>query len=194
MSEEQTIQAQDDLNGVNPASDALQNDDADGQENNDAESSETLAEKLASAQRAATENWDKLLRVQAEMDNLRRRTEKDLQNAHKYALEKFARDLLSVVDSLELGIQAATADVPEVTKLREGSELTLKQLLGTLERFGVVQIDPQGQKFSPDLHQAISVEPSAEVEPNTIVKVFQKGYQLNDRLLRPAMVVTAQQA
>jgi molecular chaperone GrpE len=192
MSEEQTTLAQDDLNAIDPASDALQNDDAGGQENNNTESSETLAEKLASAERAATENWDKLLRVQAEMDNLRRRTEKDLQNAHKYSLEKFARELLPVVDSLELGIQAATADVPEVSKLREGSDLTLKQLLATLEKFGVLQIDPQGQKFSPDLHQAISVEPSAEVEPNTIVKVFQKGYQLNDRLLRPAMVVIAQ--
>lgn len=188
MSEEQTTQAPDDLNSVNPASDALQNDNADGKDGNSAESSETLA----AAQRAASENWDKLLRVQAEMDNLRRRTEKDLQNAHKYSLEKFARELLPVVDSLELGIQAATADVPEVSKLREGSDLTLKQLLATLEKFGVLQIDPQGQKFSPDLHQAISVEPSAEVEPNTIVKVFQKGYQLNDRLLRPAMVVIAQ--
>jgi molecular chaperone GrpE len=194
MSEEQIIQAQDDLNDIRPASDTLQNEAAEGKENKDPESTETLEEKLASAQLAATDNWDKLLRVQAEMDNLRRRTEKDLQNAHKYALEKFARDLLAVVDSLELGIQAATADAPEVTKLREGSELTLKQLLGTLEKFGVAQIDPQGQKFSPELHQAMAVEPSTEIEPNTVVKVFQKGYQLNDRLLRPAMVVIAQQA
>jgi molecular chaperone GrpE len=194
MSEEQTTQALDVVDGVDPASDALQNDDAGGKSGNADESPEALAEKLATAQREAADNWDKLLRVQAEMDNLRRRTEKDLQNAHKYALEKFARELLAVVDSLELGIQAATGDAPEVAKLREGSDLTLKQLLGALEKFGVAQIDPQGQKFNPELHQAMAVEPSAEAEPNTVVKVFQKGYQLNDRLLRPAMVVIAQQA
>ncbi|QFY42610.1 nucleotide exchange factor GrpE [Candidatus Methylospira mobilis] len=194
MSEEQTTQALDVVNSVDPASDALQNDDAGGNSGNADESPEALAEKLAAAQHAAAENWDKLLRVQAEMDNLRRRTEKDLQNAHKYALEKFARELLAVVDSLELGIQAATGDSPEVAKLREGSDLTLKQLLGALEKFGVAQIDPHGQKFNPELHQAMAVEPSAEAEPNTVVKVFQKGYQLNDRLLRPAMVVIAQQA
>jgi len=194
MSEEQTTQALDIVDGVDPASDALQNDDAGGKSSNVDESPEAQAEKLATAQREAADNWDKLLRVQAEMDNLRRRTEKDLQNAHKYALEKFARELLAVVDSLELGIQAATGDAPEVAKLREGSDLTLKQLLGALEKFGVTQIDPQGQKFNPELHQAMAVEPSAEAEPNTVVKVFQKGYQLNDRLLRPAMVVIAQQA
>lgn len=194
MSQEQTIQALDDLYGVDPASEALQNSEAVDKETSDSATPEALAEKLAATQRTAEENWDKLLRVQAEMDNLRRRTEKELQNAHKYALERFARELLPVVDSLELGIQAATADVPEVVTLREGSDLTLKQLLGALEKFGVVQIDPQGQKFNPDLHQAISMTPTAEVEPNTIIKVFQKGYQLNDRLLRPAMVVIAQQA
>ena len=152
---------------------------------------EQLGEQLVEATRKAEENWDKLIRTQAEMENLRRRTEKDLQNAHKYALEKFAKELLVVLDSLELGILAASSDAPEVAKLREGSELTLKQFLSVLERFNVLPIEPLGQKFNPDLHQAMAMEPS-NVEPNTVVKVFQKGYMHNDRLLRPAMVVIAQ--
>ena len=152
---------------------------------------EQLGEQLVEATRKAEENWDKLVRTQAEMENLRRRTDKDLQNAHKYALEKFAKELLMVVDSLELGIAAASGDTPDIAKLREGSELTLKQFVAILERFNVLPIDPLGQKFNPDLHQAMAMEPSS-VEPNTVVKVFQKGYMLNDRLLRPAMVVIAQ--
>lgn len=155
-------------------------------------SGEQLAADLAQARMSAEENWDKLVRMQAEMENLRRRTEKDLQNAHKYALEKFAKELLVVLDSLELGIQAATGDAPEVAKLREGNELTLKQFRSVLEKFNIVAVEPLGQKFNPDVHQAMAMEPSATAEPNTVVKVFQKGYVLNDRLLRPAMVVIAQ--
>ncbi|HUL10981.1 MAG TPA: nucleotide exchange factor GrpE [Methylococcaceae bacterium] len=155
---------------------------------------EQLAEQLVAATRKAEENWDKFIRTQAEMENLRRRSEKELQNAHKYALEKFAKELLLVVDSLELGIQAAVGDSPEVVKLREGSELTLKQFCAVLEKFNIRPVDPLGQKFNPELHQAMAMEPSTSAEPNTIVKVFQKGYMLNDRLLRPAMVVIAQAA
>ncbi|BBL71080.1 nucleotide exchange factor GrpE [Methylogaea oryzae] len=151
-----------------------------------------LTEELAQANRRADENWDKLLRLQAEMENLRRRTEKDLDSTRKFALERFAKELLPVIDSLELGIQASTSDNPEVVKLREGSELTLKQLTAVLERFNVLVVDPQGEKFNPELHQAMAVDPSAPGEANTVVKVFQKGYVLNDRLLRPAMVVIAQ--
>lgn len=153
---------------------------------------EQLAEQLVVANRKAEENWDKFVRTQAEMENLRRRSEKELQNAHKYALEKFAKELLLVVDSLELGIQAASGDAPEIAKLREGSELTLKQFRAVLEKFNIQPVDPLGQKFNPELHQAMAMEPSASAEPNTVVKVFQKGYVLNDRLLRPAMVVIAQ--
>ncbi len=153
-----------------------------------------LAADLAAAREKAEESWDKLVRTQAEMENLRRRTEKDLQNAHKYALEKFAKELLTVMDSLELGIQAASGDSAEVAKLREGSELTLKQFRAVMEKFDIVPVEPLGQKFNPDLHQAMAMEPSTSAEPNTVVKVFQKGYLLNDRLLRPAMVVIAQAA
>lgn len=151
-----------------------------------------LAEQLAEATRKAEENWDKFVRTQAELENLKRRAEKDVQNAHKFALEKFARELLTVADSLELGLQAANSDSPDVEKLREGMELTLKQLLSTLEKFNVRVIDPEGEKFNPELHQAMAMQPTDTAEPNTVLKVFQKGYLLNERLLRPAMVVIAQ--
>lgn len=147
---------------------------------------------LAEANRKAEENWEKFVRAQAEMDNLKRRAEKDLQNAHKFALEKFAKELLTVVDSLELGLQAAAGDNPEVGKLREGMELTLRQLLAALEKFNVRVVDPEGEKFNPELHQAMAMQPSETAAPNTVLKVFQKGYLLNERLLRPAMVVIAQ--
>ncbi len=155
---------------------------------------EQLAEQLTEATRRADENWDKFLRTQAELENLRRRSEKDLQNANKYALERFAKELLSVVDSLELGLQAAVGETSDVAKLREGMELTLKQLSSVLEKFGIRAVDPKGEKFNPDLHQAMAMQPTADMEPNTVVKVFQRGYLLHDRLLRPAMVVIAQAA
>lgn len=157
-------------------------------------SMEELVRQLAETSLKAQDNWDRLVRAQAEMDNFKRRTEKELQNAHKYALEKFARELLTVMDSLELGIQASTSSQPDVEKLREGMELTLKQLGAAFEKFGIAVIDPMGEKFNPDLHQAMAAYPVENTEPNTVVKVFQKGYSLNDRLLRPAMVVIAQQA
>lgn len=153
---------------------------------------ELLRRQLEEASRKAEENWDKLLRVQAEMDNLRRRNERDLQSAHKYALEKFVRELLPVVDSIELGLLAAGGDSPEMTRLREGGELTLKLFLGVLEKFGVTPVNPIGHKFNPEQHQAMGMEPSAAAEPNTVLKVFQKGWLLNERLIRPAMVVIAQ--
>ncbi|UZR29964.1 nucleotide exchange factor GrpE [Methylococcus mesophilus] len=147
---------------------------------------------LLEAQQQASDNWERFVRAQAEMENLRRRVEKDLQNAHKYALEKFARELLPVMDSLELGIAASTADTPDVAKLREGAELTLKQFQSVFEKFGILAVDPVGEKFNPEQHQAMAMESAEAVEPNTVLKVFQKGYLLNDRLLRPALVVVAQ--
>jgi len=155
---------------------------------------EQLAQQLTETTRRAEENWDKFVRTQAELENLRRRSEKELQNANKYALEKFSKELLTVVDSLELGLQAAIGEAPDVVKLREGMELTLRQLNSVLEKFSVRAVDPMGEKFNPDLHQAMAMQPSTDIEPNTVVKVFQKGYLLHDRLLRPAMVVIAQAA
>ena len=154
-------------------------------------SREELQQQLEAAEKKAKENWDKALRAQAEMENLKRRTEKDLENAHKFALEKFAKELLNVVDSLELGIQAATGDSPEVAKLIEGSELTLKQFEAAFKKFNIEALEPTGKLFNPEHHQAMSMLPSNEHAPNTVLNVFQKGYLLNGRLIRPAMVVVA---
>ena len=155
---------------------------------------EELQKQLLKAENKAAENWDKVLRIQAEMDNLKRRTQKDLDSAHKYGLEKFAKELLSVIDSLELGLQAATSDVPEVVKLKEGSELTVKQFETVFAKFNIEAIDPIGQPFNPELHQAMTMQATADAEPNTVINVMQKGYVLNGRLIRPAMVVVAQAA
>jgi molecular chaperone GrpE len=155
---------------------------------------EQLERQLAEARQCAQEEKDRFIRAQAEIENMRRRNEKDLQNAHKFGLERFARELLAVVDSLELGLQAAETETNGTSALREGMELTLKQLLSVLERFEVKPIDPAGQRFNPELHQAMAMQPAAEADPNTVIKVFQKGYTLNERLLRPAMVVVSQGA
>jgi len=155
---------------------------------------EELQKQLKQAQKKAEQNWDKAVRSQAEMENLKRRTQKDLENAHKYGLEKFAKELLSVIDSLEFGIQASTSDLPEVVALREGSELTIKQFENVFAKFNIEALEPIGQTFNPELHQAMTMQPSADVEPNTVINVLQKGYILNGRLIRPAMVVVSQAA
>lgn len=155
---------------------------------------ELLQKELKQAQKKAEENWDKAVRAQAETENFKKRAQKDLESAHKYGLEKFAKELLTVIDSLELGIQASTSDNPEVVALREGSELTIKQFEAVFAKFNIEAIDPMGKTFDPELHQAMSMQPSADVEPNTVINVFQKGYTLNGRLIRPAMVVVSKAA
>ncbi len=150
-----------------------------------------LQDQLALAHDKAQENWDRALRVQAEMENLKRRTQKDLDDARKYAIERFAKELITVVDSLELGLQAITGDSSEVQKFREGNELTLKQFETAFAKVNIETVNPLNQPFNPEHHQAMAMQPSAEVVPNTVLTVFQKGYLLNGRLLRPAMVVVA---
>lgn len=152
---------------------------------------EELKEELAQTEKKAQENWDKAVRAQAEMENMRRRTQRDLENAHKFALENFAKALLPVMDSLELGLQAASGDSPEVQKFREGSELTLKQFESVFAKFNIVTIDPIGQPFNAEQHQAMAMQEVEGAQPNTVANVFQKGYMLNGRLLRPAMVLVA---
>jgi len=154
-------------------------------------SHEQLLLTLQDAQSKADQYWNQLLSARAEVENSRRRSERDVENAHKYALEKFVRELLPVKDSLELGMAAAVGEGPGFEKLREGMELTLKMLGGALEKFGVSEGDPKGNKFNPELHQAMAVQESAAAEPNTVLTVYQKGYLLNDRLIRPAMVVVS---
>ena len=150
-----------------------------------------LKAELAAAEQKAQDNWDKALRTQAEMENMRRRTQKDLEDAHKFALTGFAKALLPVLDSLELGLQAVTGDSEEVLKFREGSELTLKQFETAFTKFNIETLDPKGQPFNAEQHQAMVMQEVADAAPNTVVNVFQKGYLLNGRLLRPALVVVA---
>jgi molecular chaperone GrpE len=137
---------------------------------------------------------DQVLRVQAEMQNLRRRAERDVENAHKYALDKFAPALLPVVDNLERALAAIDSEDAAHKSVAEGIELTLKTFVEVLTRYKVEVVDPGGQPFDAELHQAVSAVPNPDLEPNTVIDVFQKGYTLNGRLLRPAMVVVAKQS
>jgi len=149
---------------------------------------------LEDARSKADEHWDQCLRLQAELDNLRKRNERDLANAHKFALEKFAAELLPVKDSLEMGLAAADEQNADVGKLKEGSELTLKMLGSALEKFNIKEINPLNESFNPEYHEAMSIQERADVAANTIVTVVQKGYLLNERLIRPAMVIVSRAA
>ena len=160
-------------------------------ETGDQPSPEELTQLLEDARNKADDHWDQLMRARAEIDNLRKRNQRDLENAHKFALEKFSQDLLQVWDSLELGHQAAQDENPDIEKLREGTELTLKLLSDVMERYGIEQIDPLNEPFNPEFHQAMSMQERDDVAPNTVVAVVQKGYKLNGRLLRPAMVMVS---
>lgn len=150
-----------------------------------------LREALAAAEAKAQNSQDQYIRAHAEMDNVRKRVERDVVAARKFALEGFASEMLGICDSLELGLVAANQPGAEPAKLIEGMQLTQQQLVKVLERFHVKAVDPQGQPFNPDLHQAISMVESADAAPNTVLTVMQKGYTLHERLLRPAMVMVA---
>jgi len=143
---------------------------------------------LAELQAKADENWERYLRASAEVENIRKRAGRDVENAHKFALERFGKELLAVKDTLEMGLAVEGASVES---LLEGSNATLKLLGSTMERFGIVEVDPVGEPFDPEFHEAISMQPSDDVEPGSVVTVVQKGYTLNGRLLRPAMVIVA---
>ena len=150
-----------------------------------------LQAQLEQASAKADENMDLALRTRAEMENLRKRQSRELENAHKYSLDKIAAELLPVRDTLELGVAAADEEDAELEKIVEGTGLTLKMLTQALEKFNILEVDPLGEKFNPDLHQAISMQEGTDKPANTVLTVMQKGYTLNDRLLRPAMVVIA---
>jgi len=152
-----------------------------------------LASEIQEAVHAAlAEQRDLVLRAQAEVQNMRRRCEADVEKAHKFALEKFSAELLSVVDNLERALAVVPADSPEpVQILCEGVELTLKGFLEILGKFNIQQINPVGAPFDPQLHQAITIVVNPQVEPNTVLEVMQKGYTLSGRVIRPAMVVVS---
>lgn len=148
--------------------------------------------KLARAESLILQQKDEVLRVQAEMQNLRRRTEQDVEKAHKFGQERMTSELLVVIDNLERALQVSIdADNAAVKALQEGVELTLKSFLDCFGRFGVEQIDPQGEPFDPQLHQAMAMQENADVEPNTVIAVMQKGYTLHGRVVRPAMVMVS---
>ena len=148
-------------------------------------------DELATAQREARENLDRALRTQAELENLRKRAERDLENAHKYALERFVSELLPVRDSLELGLAASTGERTDAGGIAEGMELTLRMLDQAMDKFGARIIDPAGRPFDPGFHQAMTMQESDTAESGTVLTVVQKGCLLNDRLVRPAMVIVA---
>ena len=150
-----------------------------------------LEMELEEARREAASHLDDLLRARAELENLRKRAARDVENAHKYGLERFMTELLPVKDSVELGLNAADDRVTDAEKLREGLELTLKLFNTASEKFGLVEVNPEGESFDPDYHQAMSMQEVEGAASGTIITVVQKGYLLNDRLLRPAMVIVA---
>ena len=152
---------------------------------------EELEAALEEARRKAEDYWDQLLRAQADLTNLQRRAERELANAHKYAIDRFVRELLPVHDSLELGLKAASEPDSDPEKIREGLELTLRMFIEALDKFGVKVVDPSGESFDPALHEAMTTQPAPDLPPNTVVNVFQKGFLLNDRLVRPASVVVS---
>ena len=163
--------------------------DAGGSAKQDARADKDPESVEAALQAKADENWQKYLRAAAELENVRKRAARDVENAHKFALERLAVELLAVRDSLEMGL--AAGEDTDVESLRQGKEATLKQLVTIMERFGVEELDPQGEPFDPGLHEAMTMQPSADLEPGSVLTVIQKGYALNGRLLRPARVVVA---
>ena len=157
----------------------------------DASPSMEPEDALAEARRAAQEHLDRALRAQAELENVRRRAERDLAQAHKFALERFVSELLPVKDSLELGLAASAEKGVTAAGIAEGVELTLRMFEQAMEKFGVEPVDPAGDPFNPEFHQAMTMQESDTAESGTVLTVVQKGYLLNERLVRPAMVIVA---
>lgn len=147
---------------------------------------------LDEARQEAANHKELALRLQADMENLRRRTRLDVESAHKYALEKFVNALIPAIDSMELGMDASMKEEATVDSIREGVEVTFKQMLDILQSFNVERVDPINEKFDPQLHEAMTMVPSPDHESNTVMDVIQKGYTLNERLVRPARVIVAQ--
>ena len=156
---------------------------------------EPAAEELSSEKEQLRNDLDEandqLLRMKAEVQNIRRRAQRDVENAHKFSLDKFVTALLPVVDNMERALGAVDDELREDGAVSEGLELTLKSFIAVLEDFHVTQINPAGQPFDAELHQAVSMISNNEVEPNTVIDVFQKGYTLSGRLVRPAMVTVS---
>lgn len=164
------------------------------QQNEVSEEHKRIAElelALANAEATLAEQKDGVLRAKAEMENARRRAEGEVAKARKFALERFAGELLPVADNLERALMLADKENEALKPMIEGVEITLKSFISTIEKFDLKVIDPQGEAFNPELHQAMSMQESAEIAPNMVMAVMQKGYEINGRLLRPAMVMVS---
>ena len=158
------------------------------------EAEETPEDALVRLEEELVTARDDVLRAHADAQNVKRRAEQDVEKARKFALESFARELLAVVDNMERALEATAGQDEAVKPVTEGVELTLKSFLDALRKFNVEAVDPQGEPFDPNLHQAMSMVENSEVEPNSVIAVMQKGYTLNGRLLRPAMVMVSKAA
>ncbi len=184
-----------DLHDEQEREDSMDNAQQDGQSAQEQDSQGQLRDalgKLAQAEALLLQQKDEVLRVQAEMQNLRRRTEQDVEKAHKYGQERLSTELLAVMDNLERALQAPVdREIESVNALLQGVELTLKSFMDCFRKFGIEQIDPLGEPFDPQLHQAMVMQENPNVEPNTVTAVMQKGYTLHGRVIRPAMVMVS---
>lgn len=153
-----------------------------------------LYAELEGAKQTIADQKDSVVRAAADVDNIRRRAAQDVEKAHKFALEKFANELLPVIDNLERAIEFSDKENETLKPLLEGIDMTVKSFNDAVAKFGVEIVNPQGEQFNPDFHQAMSIQPSNDVSPNTVLAVMQKGYTLNGRLLRPAMVMVSKAA
>jgi len=181
------------LNGVESADENVAEAEAVSNEGEGVEQKDWKAEAEALAQQIDTLK-DQTVRAQADAQNVRRRAEQDVEKAHKFALEKFAKELLPIVDGLEKAIETEVASGNEMTTLREGVEMTLSMFLSGVKKFKLEQIDPVGHPFDPTMHEAMTMIEAPDAEPNTVIAAMQKGYTLNGRLIRPAMVVVSKGA
>ena len=157
----------------------------------EADVEDSAEDALAKAEAAAEENWAKYLRTVAELDNVRKRAARDVEKARQFGVEGLAAELLSVADSLEMALETGSQAPAE--SLLEGGRATLKQLQAAMEKYGVTQVSPEGEPFDPELHEAMTMAESSTAEPNSVISVVQRGYQLNGRLLRPARVIVAKE-
>lgn len=178
---------------VEAAVEAAEQHEADQEQSPEAEIAMLYAE-LEAAKQTIADQKDSVVRAAADVDNIRRRAAQDVEKAHKFALEKFANELLPVIDNLERAIEFSDKENEALKPLLEGIDMTVKSFNDAVAKFGVEIVNPQGEQFNPEFHQAMSIQPSNDVSPNTVLAVMQKGYTLNGRLLRPAMVMVSKAA
>ncbi|MCQ1059958.1 nucleotide exchange factor GrpE [Photobacterium sp. ZSDE20] len=153
-----------------------------------------LEAALLTSDAKVREQQDSVLRARADVENMRRRSEQEIDKARKFALNKFAEELLPVIDNMERAIEMADKNDEAIKPMVEGVDLTLQTMMGTVEKFGLKQLNPMGEAFNPEFHQAMSIQESADHAPNTVMLVMQKGYELNGRVIRPAMVMVSKAA